>query len=60
MKNLEIQLDVAFGKVTDKTCIKIIKNVREKEDTFWAEDKVIEEKNELHTECLGIFSEKFP
>jgi len=56
MKNLEIQLDVAFGKVTDKTCSKIIKSVREKEDAFWAEDKLIEEKNELHTDCLGIFS----
>ena len=39
MKNLIEQLDVGFGKVTKKTCIKIIKKVRGIEDKFWKEDK---------------------
>ncbi len=38
MKNLVEQLEQGFAKVTAKTCLSIIKKVREKEDCFWTED----------------------
>ncbi len=38
MKNLIKQLDIAFGKVTKKTCQEIIKKVRAIENEFWRED----------------------
>ncbi len=38
VKNLIKQLDCGFNKVTATTCEKIIKNVREIEDEFWATD----------------------
>ena len=46
MKNLEVQLEKAFDKVTNKTCGKIIKKIRDVEDKFWAEDALIDENNE--------------
>lgn len=42
MRNLEIQLENAFAKVTEQTCSKIIKQVREVEDDFWKEDSISE------------------
>ena len=45
MKNLEVQLDAAFAKITAQTCSKIIKKVRLVEDAFWNDDVVMEEKN---------------
>jgi hypothetical protein len=42
MRNLEIQLENAFAKVTEQTCSKIIKQVREVEDDFWKEDAILE------------------
>jgi transposase len=44
MKNLEIQLETAFAKVTKDTCNKIIKKVRKVEDDFWKEDASMEQK----------------
>jgi len=38
MENLFKQLNDGFSKVTDETCGKIIKRVREIEDEFWATD----------------------
>ncbi len=38
MINLIKQLDLGFGKVTKKTCQKIIKKVRTIENEFWRED----------------------
>lgn len=38
MSNLLKQLDEAFNSVTADTCIGIIKNIRNIEDTFWNED----------------------
>src|ERR1700730_14767545 len=46
MKNLEIQLNNAFGKVTKETCHKIIKKIRKIEDKFWEDDALLEEINE--------------
>jgi transposase len=46
MRNLEIQLEKAFDKVTKDTCRKIIKRVREVENRFWQEDAVMDEQNE--------------
>lgn len=46
MKNLEIQLEKAFVKVTGETCLKIIKKIRQVEDKFWEEDAQLEEVNE--------------
>lgn len=42
MKNLELQLENAFKKVTAETCLKIIKKIRTIEDQFWEEDEKIE------------------
>ena len=44
MKNLEVQLEAAFAKVTAQTCSKIIKKVRLVEDEFWKDDAMMEEK----------------
>lgn len=38
MKNLIVQLENAFEKVTAKTCRGLIKKIREQEDKFWEED----------------------
>lgn len=46
MRDLEIQLDQAWEKVTMETCRKIIKQVRTIEDTFWEEDAKLEQKDE--------------
>lgn len=46
MKNLEVQLEKAFDKVTDKTCSKIMKKIRDVEDKFWIEDALIDENTE--------------
>jgi transposase len=46
MRDLEIQLDQAWKKVTMETCRKIIKQVRTIEDTFWEEDAKLEQKDE--------------
>jgi transposase len=47
MSNLEVQLDKAFAKVTDRTCNKIIKKIRGVENKFWEEDAILEK----HGEC---------
>ena len=46
MKNLAVQLENAFVKVTEETCSKIIKKVREIEDQFWESDEKMEEKHD--------------
>jgi len=38
MKNLTLQLENGFSKVTAETCTKIITKVRKVEDEFWATD----------------------
>ncbi len=38
MNNLLVQLEEAFGSVTQKTCTGAINKVREIEDKFWSED----------------------
>lgn len=45
MKNLEIQLENAFEKITKDTCSKIISKIRNVEDKFWSEDTLMEETN---------------
>lgn len=47
MKNLEIQLEEAFKKVTARTCQKIIKRVRAVEEKFWEEDAKLEKQQEV-------------
>lgn len=42
MKNLEMQLENAFAKVTASTCKKVINKVRKIEDKFWEEDEKLE------------------
>lgn len=42
MKELEIQLEIAWKKVTAETCRKIIKQVKKIEDKFWEEDAKLE------------------
>ena len=44
MKNLEVQLEKGFAKVTKETCEKVIKKVREQEDKFWQEDVILEKE----------------
>lgn len=44
MKNLEAQLEKAFLKVTKETCEKVIRKVKEQEDTFWQEDVLLEKE----------------
>ncbi|MFV2058927.1 MAG: transposase [Thiohalomonadales bacterium] len=44
MENMLNQLDAAFKKVTDKTCLGIIKKVRKIEEKFWEEDALMDEK----------------
>jgi hypothetical protein len=44
MSNLEVQLEKAFSKVTEKTCSKIIKKIRDIEDKFWEEDAILEKQ----------------
>ena len=46
MKELEIQLDLAWKKVRPETCNKIIKQVRDIEDKFWEEDARLEQNAE--------------
>lgn len=46
MKNLEIQLESAFQKVTSVVCKKMIKKIKKIEDAFWMEDELIEQKND--------------
>lgn len=48
MKELELQLDLAWKKVTFETCRKIIKQVRVVEDKFWQEDAQLEQNTENH------------
>jgi len=45
MKNLILQLDLAFEKVKKETCRKIIGKIRQKEDEFWRSDEEIDQKN---------------
>jgi len=44
MKNLEVQLEKGFAKVTKETCEKVIKKVRAQEDRFWQEDVMLEKE----------------
>lgn len=44
MRSLEVQLEKAFDKVTELTCKKIIKQVREFEEKFWKEDALLEKQ----------------
>ena len=46
MKNLEIQLEKAFNKVTQETCRKLVTRVKGIEDKFWREDALMDEQNE--------------
>lgn len=45
MKNLEVQLEKSFDKLTKETCEKIIKKIKKIEDKFWREDAILDEKN---------------
>jgi transposase len=45
MKNLELQLNKGFGKVTPETCSKIINKIRIVEDRFWVEDTTMDRYN---------------
>jgi len=47
MKNLEVQLEKGFAKVTKETCEKIVKKIKKVEDKFWMEDAILDEKNDL-------------
>lgn len=47
MDNLAIQLEKSFNKVTEKTCSKIIKQIRDIEDKFWNEDALMEEQGNV-------------
>jgi transposase len=42
MESLHKHLDIGFSKVTESTCQKIIKKVREQEETFWVEDSEVD------------------
>lgn len=42
MDNLEIQLENAFKKVTQETCSKIMKKIRDVENKFWDEDNQLD------------------
>ena len=44
MKNLEVQLENAFTKITVETCHKIIKRIRKVEDKFWKEDAILDKQ----------------
>lgn len=46
MKNLELQLESAFEKITGQTCRKIIKRIKAVEDKFWEEDAKLERQLE--------------
>ena len=48
MKELELQLELAWKKVTPETCRKIIRQVRAVEDRFWEEDAKLEQNTENH------------
>lgn len=48
MKDLGIQLEQAWKKVTAETCRKIIKQVRMIEDKFWEEDEKLEIRDEVN------------
>lgn len=43
MKNLLIQLELAFSKVTAHTCTEIIKKIKKVEDKFWKDDAILDE-----------------
>jgi transposase len=43
MKNLFIQLELAFAKVTAHTCTEIIKKIKKVEDKFWEDDAILDE-----------------
>jgi len=47
MKELEIQLEAAFDKVTPLTCTKIIQRICKMEDKFWDDDAKLERQGEL-------------
>ena len=42
MKNLFIQLELAFSKVTAHTCTEIIKKIKKVEDKFWKDDVILD------------------
>lgn len=44
MKGLKKQLKIGFSKVTKKTCMSVVKKMKEREDLFWKEDSLFEEK----------------
>jgi transposase len=50
MKELGIQLELAWKKVTAETCRKVIKQVKKNEDKFWEEDA----KLEKHVDKEGL------
>lgn len=45
MANLVNQLEAAFERVTAKTCTGLIKKIQKVEDTFWAEDIMLDDFN---------------
>ena len=49
MKNLTVQLEKGFEKVTKETCEKIIKKIKQVEDKFWIEDAILDEKYETES-----------
>ena len=46
MKNLEVQLEAAFKKVTAKSCMGLIKKAREVEDAFWKSDAILDRQEQ--------------
>jgi hypothetical protein len=55
MKELEVQLELAWGKVTAATCKKLIMQVRVVEDRFWEEDAKLEKNTE--SRIFGVENE---
>ncbi len=45
MNNLILQLEKAFDRVTAKTCVGLIRKIRDIEDTFWREDAALDEQD---------------
>jgi transposase len=47
MEGLKKHLEIAFKEVTSINIEEILKKMREEEDRYWSEDKILEEKEEL-------------
>jgi len=50
MSGMRKNLPEAFAKVTSNTCVKVISEVRQKEDGYWHDDAVLDEKFAIDSE----------